>query len=133
MNQQHQLDIVSVVILVATMLFSPEVASVVGPYLVIVFASTIGASFALARREKTTRWGAFGYFLRVNGVAVFLTAGMAAGVSAYWPAVHERSLFAPIAFLLGLAGEDWPAIARWGFGKVNALIDLAIKLRGGGQ
>lgn len=130
---QQQLDFVSVVIFVATLIFSPEVANVVGPYLVILFASTIGASFALARRDKTTRWGAFWYFARVNGVAIFLTGFVAAAAVSQWPVVHERSLFAPIAFLLGLAGEDWPDIAKWAAGKLNALIDLAIEMRRGGK
>lgn len=126
-------DVVGLCVFIATLLFSAEVAQVVGPYLVIITASAIGASFSLKRREKSTRTSALLFFLRVCGLATLLTVGVSAMVAGYHPSLSERVLLAPVAFIVGLVGDDWPSIAWWAKDKVNSLVDLLIKLRGGGQ
>lgn len=133
MNQPSITDVVGLFVLIAAALFSSEVAAVVGPYMVIVVASSIGASFALARRDKSTRTSAVLFFARVCGLAVLITAAASAGVAAYHPNLSERVLIAPLAFLIGLAGDNWPEIAFWAGRKVNALVDVLIKLKGGGN
>jgi len=110
MTQQSITDIVGLCIFIAAMLFSSEVANVVGPYMVIVIASSVGASFALARRDKATRVRAIWFFIRVVGLAILLTAGFAALLSAYKPGMHERFTVAPIALLVGFIGDDWPRL-----------------------
>lgn len=126
-------DIVGLCVFIATLLFSAEVAEVVGPYLVIITASAIGASFSLKRREKSTRTSAVLFFVRVCGLAALLTVGVSAMVAGYHPSLSERFLLAPVAFIVGLVGDDWPAVAGWVMGKVGAFIDVLIKLKGGGQ
>ena len=118
---------------IATLLFSADVAQVVGPYLVIITASAIGASFSLKRREKSTRIAALLFFVRVCGLAALLTVGVSAMVAGYHPSLSERVLLAPVAFIVGLVGDDWPAIGGWAIGKIGALVDVLIKLKGGGQ
>lgn len=117
----------------ASLIFGPEAAGYVGPYVVILLASTIGASFALARRSVETRPNAVWFFIRTNGLAVLLTVALAAAISGQHPELPERVLIAPIAFVLGFIGDDWPGLLRWAGSKVNALIDVLIKLRGGGN
>ena len=112
MNQQPLTDIVGLLALAAALMFSPSVAAVVGPYLVIVIASAIGASFAVARREKATRLGAVFFFTRVVGLACLLTVGTAAAVAAYKPEWSPRLLIAPIALMIGFIGDSWPALLR---------------------
>lgn len=105
-------DIVGLFVILAAFIFSPEVANVVGPYMVIIVGSSIGASFALGRREKSTRKAAFFFFLRIAGLAVLLTAGLAAIAHSYRPDLNERLLLAPIAILIGWIGDGWPAVFK---------------------
>lgn len=130
---QNQLDIVTVCVLIATALFSPKVGSIVGPYLVIVFASTIGASFALARRVKSTRLAAAFFFVRIVGLAVLLTAALSTAAGIYRAELGGHVLLGPIAFLIGFIGDDTPEVLRWAAAKLNKLIDALIKLRTGGD
>lgn len=117
----------------ASLVFGPEAAVYLGPYVVILLASTVGASFALARRDAGSRAGAIWFFLRTNGLSILLTVAIATAISGYHPALSERVLIAPIAFILGFVGDDWPPLFRWAAGKVNALVDILIKMRGGGN
>lgn len=117
----------------ASYLFGPEAAVYVGPYVVILLASTIGASFALARRRVATRGNAVWFFVRTNGLAVLLTVGLATLVSEHHPDLSEKVLIAPIAFVVGFVGDDWPNLLRWAGSKINSLVDVLIKLRGGGN
>lgn len=110
MNQQTFTDVVGLCILLAAMLFSNDVANVVGPYIVIVVASAIGASFKLGRSEKASRLAAVFFFLRSACIAMLLTVSAAAFVHNYHPGLHERFLLAPIALLLGWT--DWPSTFR---------------------
>jgi len=124
MNQPPVVDIVGLFVFIAAAMFSHEVAAIVGPYMVIIIASTSGASFALARRDKTTRTAAVWYFTRVVGLAVLLTVGFAAVANAYRPDLTPRVLVAPIALLIGFVGDDWPKL----LGKVVRAIFSAIDL-----
>ena len=125
MNQQPLADIVALAILIAAAVFSRAVAEVVGPYLVIVVASAIGASFAVARREKSTRGRALWFFTRVVGLAVLLTVGAALAVSAVRPDLSPRTLLAPIALLIGFIGDGWPRLLARAVQMLYGLLDLA--------
>lgn len=128
---QPDISIIGLAGLIASTLFGPEVAAVVGPYIVILIASSVGASFAVARREKQQRTSVWFFFLRTVGIAVLLTVALASGITGHYPSLSERVLIAPIAFVLGFIGDDWPAVFRWGADKINKLVDALIKLRGG--
>lgn len=132
MQQSPVTDIVTLAIFIAALIFSGDVATVVGPYMLIVAAAAVGASFTLARHQRVTRLRAVWFFARVCGLAVLLTAALSSMVATYLPALSDRTLLAPVAFALGLVGDDVPAVARWAVRKLNALIDVMIKLRGGG-
>jgi apolipoprotein N-acyltransferase len=123
-NTPPVIDIVGLLVFISAFLFSAEVASVVGPYLVIVIASAIGASFAVARREKTTRAGAVLFFARVVGLAVLLTVGVAAVVNIYRPDLSPRVVITPIALIIGFIGDDWGDLLS----KVTRVIYGAIDL-----
>lgn len=105
-------DAVGLSVLIAAAAFSPEVAAVVGPYVLIAAASVIGASFSLARRPPSSRWSAFGYFARVVGLATFLTVGLSTWLAGHYEALTERALLAPVALLIGFIGHDWPKLLR---------------------
>jgi len=129
--QQNQItDVVYLFTVIAAMVFSKEAAFLIGPYMVIVIAASVGASFALSRRDKTTRASAVWFFIRVVGLAVLLTAGLAALVHSYRPDLQERFLLAPIALMVGFIGDRWPEIFRKVVSVILAGIDL---MRSGGK
>jgi hypothetical protein len=125
-------DFVSVMVVIATLFFSPKVAAIVGPYFAIILASSVGASFSLARREPTTRMLAVMFFVRIIGLASLLTVGVASLLHAYTPVFEERWLVAPIALIVGYVGDDWGSLLAWAGRKINALVDGLIKLKTGG-
>lgn len=124
-NQPSVLDAVGFGTFLASWVYAPSVAAVVGPYIVIVLAAVIGASFALKRREKTTRLVAVLYFLRVAGLAVLGTVSIASIASSYYSSLTERALITPVAFLIGAVGDDWPALSRAIVRFIFRAIDLA--------
>lgn len=122
-------DALGVSIVIAAAAFSPEVAQVVGPYLLIATASVLGASFSLARRPTSTRWGAVAYFAKLVGLALLSTVMLSALISSYYPQVSERSLLAPVAFLIGAIGPEWPNLLK---GIVAAVFKTVDSYRSGG-
>lgn len=132
MTDAPQIDPISVFVALAAIVFAPEVAHVVGPYLVILFGSTIGASFALAARPKQARINDALFFFRVNGLAVLLTYSISAIVNMSYPLGDMRNWFGIVAFLIGYVGDRWPALLNWAGGKVSKLVDVLIKMRGDG-
>lgn len=125
MSSQTTTDIVGLFVFIAAFLFSNEVANVVGPYMVIAVAATVGASFSVARRDKDTRLGAVWFFAKLVILAVLVTVGLAALATAHYPALQERSLLAPIALLVGFVGEGWPALLGKVMKFLGGLLDLA--------
>jgi hypothetical protein len=100
-NSSSVTDSIGLSVVIAASIFSPEVAVVVGPYVLFAVAGVIGASFALARRPPSDRWSATWYFLRAMGMATLLTVGISGWISAQYPTFSERFLLAPIALLIG--------------------------------
>lgn len=54
----NQLDPVNMAIALASVIFGPALAGVIGPYAVILIASTVGAAWSLGRRDQSARLGA---------------------------------------------------------------------------
>lgn len=112
MNQPSISDIVGLFIFALSLFFSRDVANVVAPYFVILIASAVGASFALARSEKGTRLAGIWYFARVCGLAMLVTVLIATFLASYHQSLTPRLLLAPIAFMIGFIGDDLPDMAR---------------------
>ena len=122
-------DAIGFGVFLASFVYAPGVAAVVGPYIMIVLASVVGASFATKRREKTTRLAALVYFLRVAGLAVLVTVSIASAASSYYDNITERVLITPVALAIGAVGDDLPALIRYLAGKFFGAVDF---FRGGG-
>ena len=127
MNQGSITDVIGLFVLISTAVFSAEAAAIIGPYMAIVVAAAIGASFSLAKREKTTRVSALWFFLRVCGLAVVVAGGLSALLAKFHPVLTERALLAPVAFIIGLVGDEWPSVVRWG---VDFVRDFVFRKRG---
>lgn len=123
MTPQQTPDIIALLIFLGALIFGPEVAAVVGPYVAIIAAAALGASFALSRREKTSRTDAVKFFTQVVGLAVLVTAGLTQVVQSYYPALHERLLLVPVALVIGYIGDGWPGIFDKIVEKLLGLID----------
>ncbi|UST52969.1 hypothetical protein NF681_11500 [Comamonadaceae bacterium OTU4NAUVB1] len=132
MSQSSVIDAVGLSIIVAASVFSPKMAEVVGPYVLIATAAVIGASFALARRSTSSRWAAVFYFLRVVGLAILLTVGLSAWLSTKHPDFSERALLAPVALLIGFVGDGWPALLSKIVSMLYGFIDI-VRGKGGVQ
>jgi hypothetical protein len=100
-NSPSVTDSIGLSVVIAASIFSPEVAAVVGPYVLFAVAGVIGASFALARRPPSDRWSATWYFLRAIGVATIFTVVIAEWISAHYPSYSQRALLAPVALIIG--------------------------------
>ena len=123
MMPQQTPDIIALLIFLGALIFGPEVAAVVGPYVAIIAAAALGASFALSRREKTNRTDALKFFAQVVGLAVLVTVGLTQVAHAYYPALHERLLLVPVALFIGYIGDGWPRIFDSVIEKLLGLID----------
>lgn len=120
------LDPVTVMTALATILLGPKLASVIGPYAVILIAATTGAAWALGRRVASGRVTAVWYFVRMNATAVLLTVSIAAIARLFFGLDEDRWLLAPIALLVGGVGDDWPTIGRWVLERMGRLIERRI-------
>ena len=113
---QH-LDPTHVAVTVASAVLAPALAEVVGPYVIIFIASTIGASWALGRQATMTRLKALLFFLRINFTAAIVTSSIASALAkqlGYASGTGEGLwLIAPIALVIGGVGDDWPALIHW--------------------
>ena len=113
---QH-LDPTHVAVTVASAVLAPALAEIVGPYVIIFIASTIGASWALGRQATMTRLKALLFFLRINFTAAIVTSSIASALAkqlGYASGTGEGLwLIAPIALVIGGVGDDWPALIHW--------------------
>lgn len=101
-----QLDIVSLAIAVAALIFSPELSALIGPYVVILIGATLGAAWGASRRTPGTRTQSLLYVLGMVGLALLVTVP-AAELSARFLGVHLHWLLGPVAAVIGGLGPDY--------------------------
>lgn len=97
----------------ATALLGPTVGPLIGPYVVIILCSAVGAQWALLASPSMSKAEAALLMVRVVGTAVVLTAMVAQVVGAYFNVAVTES-YGAVAFTIGALGHRW-----------NDLIDAA--------
>jgi hypothetical protein len=127
---QTDLTPVAVITMLASLIFSASVASVVGPYVVIGIGAMGGAAVALMQAEARGRFKAFLFFFVYTSLAVLLTVPVSMLVTTYFTSVQQHWLFAPMSFGLGFVADKWPAVLSAIGRKIGTFIDLLIQLRG---
>lgn len=127
---QIDLSPVQVLTIAAGAVFSPAVAEVVGPYVVILLGAIGGAAVSLMNNESRGRGRAVMIFTGSITIAVLLTVPLALIISGYLPTVRDQWLFAPMALVLGFLGDKWSRVLAWMGKKANAFIDILIATRG---
>lgn len=113
----------------AGVILSNELARLAGPYMLIVVMATMGALAALGRQGPDRRPTGLTFIAVVVSAAVAFTSVVARIVAAYFPdewGVSPLTLFAPIAFAIGLVGLDWDKV-------LPAVFDYYRRWRAGGR
>lgn len=112
MQAPGSIDIVTLSVAVATTLFSPELAAIVGPYAVILFGATLGAAWAASREAHISRMQTLWYILGVVGWALIVTVPASELIDKHW-GIESRWTLGPVAALIGGVGRDWPLVLKW--------------------
>lgn len=116
------LDIVSVAVALATAVFSPEVAALLGPYAVIFLGAMLGGAWSASRLELPGRWPTVKYLLGIVALALLVTVPAAEIASRYYTGLSFNYLLGPVAVFIGALGPDglrrcsriaWARIRRW--------------------
>jgi hypothetical protein len=116
------LDIVTVSITIATAVFGAPVASIVGPYSVILIGAALGAAWSASRRPPTdSRFRTLLYMLAVVTLALLITVP-AAELLAQYAHIEARWILGPVAALIGGIGDDWPKIRAWALDFVRGVV-----------
>lgn len=113
----------------AAVLLSNELARLAGPYMLIVVMSTMGALAALGRQGPDRRPTGFTFIAVVVSLAVAITTIASTILSKYFPdewGIAPSTLFAPVAFFIGLIGLDWDKV-------LPAALDYYRRWRSGGR
>jgi hypothetical protein len=119
-----KIDPITVATAFASALFGAELAQFVGPYAVILLASTMGAGWALGRSPAMpSKWEALWYFGRLNTLALLITVPLAMLVAWSFSMDDPSWLLAPIAIFVGGVGNDWPQVGAWIVKRLGRLIE----------
>jgi len=107
------LDIVTVAIAVASLIFGPDVAALVGPYSVIVLAAIGGAAWSASSTPEATRRATLLHMLLMVGLALLGTVPLAE-VLARLASIDARWALGPVAAVIA-ARPDWviARLRRW--------------------
>lgn len=126
----QNLEPVNVAVAILSLMLGPALASVVGPYAVIMLASTVGAAWSLGRRNTGTKLSAASYFLLINGTAILVTVSAATQLAQWIGAKDAGWLLAPVALIIGGVGQDWPSIIKWAAARAMRLIERRAGVEG---
>lgn len=89
-----------------TALIGPQFGPLLGPYIVILLCSTVGAQWAILASPPMSRLEGVLLMLRVAGTALVLTAMLSQIVSAY-SNVPVNEAYGAISFFIGALGHKW--------------------------
>lgn len=127
---KNPLDPLSVAQLIAGVVLSPALASIVGPYSMIFIAAIGGAAASLADDKSiTTRKSAFLFFLRGISVAMLWTVPAATWLASYMHWDTDWILLI-VAAILSYAAGKWRQIIRFFIGLGKAWILSWVKRDG---
>ena len=123
------IDIVTVVIALASAAFGPELAAYVGPYAVILLGALLGAAWSASRKEPGTRVSTLGHIALMVGWALMVTVPTAllAGKAFGW---ESKWLLGPVAVVIAGIGHDWPAVGKWALGLARSAIERVVQRKG---
>lgn len=119
---EAQIDPVSVAIAIAGSIIGAELATYVGPYVVIAAGGVVGASFALTRRPPDSKPHPVLFVAWLTVVALLLTVP-ASIVLASVTGWNTRWMLVPVSALVAGIGHEWPAVGAWFIERAGRLLD----------
>lgn len=125
------IDIVTLAIALAAILFSPETSEVVGPYAVILFCALLGAGWSASRGTLNTTRSTLFYVLGIIGLALVITVPAAELVTSHW-GLDRRWTLGPVALVIGGIGKDWPSVGKWALNTAKEALGAAARRWGKG-
>lgn len=119
----HSLDPTTIMISVLSLVMVPSLAEIIGPYAVIVLASTTGAAWALGEKEMTSRFQAVKFFIKINMIAILVTVVIANLIGMYINIANKQWLLSPVALAIGIMGNSWGKLGKWITLKLHNVIN----------
>lgn len=117
MPPYNNLDLVAALLVVLGLMFSPQLAAVLAPYLVVVLGALIGTGWGLKRRTAPTSWRDTVFFVTLMlGTCLVVTVPAAIWLQRYTGEGTFQWILGPLAILIGAIGEDWPDVGKWALG-----------------
>lgn len=120
------LDIVSVAIALATLLFTADTAGYIGPYIVIALAALLGGFWNATQSPPGSRLGVLGLLLGTLVLALLITVPIAEWASQRL-GMHVHGWLAPVALVIGGIGSKWPRVFRWLIGLGRRLVESFVE------
>ena len=112
-------DLVILVVTILALIFSPTLAAVLAPYIVILLGALLGTGWGLKRRPVTSTASPWSFVLLMLGTALIVTMPAAVYLQRWVGDNTFQWLLAPIALVIGAIGEDWTRIGIWAVGFIR--------------
>lgn len=123
------IDIVSVMIALAGLIFGHDLAMVVGPYAVVLMGATLGATLSAARMEPGQGMSTLAHMLLFITLALLMTVPGAYLLEQQFSFEGKWTL-GPVAVLIAGIGQDWPVLVRWAIEQARGFIERWVSKKG---
>lgn len=111
--QTPPIDPVTVAITLASAMFGPPLAAIVGTYAVIVIGAIAGSAWsASGRPPAASRVSTLGYIALFVTLALLVTVPGAELLARYIK-LDPSWVMGPLAAFIGGVGDKWPALIQW--------------------
>lgn len=119
MPSNYQPDLLVLLTALLAAAFSPQLAAVLAPYVVIILGALLGTAWGLKRRAPAGSGHAWAFVALMLATAFIFTMPAALWLQRYTGGVSYQWLLGPIAAIIGAVGEDWPHVGSWAAGFVR--------------
>ena len=116
------IDVVSVAIALAGLIFGHDLAQIVGPYAVIIMGASLGGALSAARLEPGKGMSVSLHMVLYVMAAVLITVPTAYLLERQF-GFGSKWLLGPVAILVAGIGQDWPALVRWAIAQARRFVE----------
>lgn len=119
-------DLVALLVAAISIVASPEIARLAGPYMAIFIVACAGAAFSASGGDKMTAGETIKYMAVRVLIALAVTVSLAELLQTVWPAMKPRITLIPLAFGIG-AIRDFAAVRDWVVDKLKSIVQRKIE------